>query len=149
MLIVRHSARAILIDDTERLVTIKRTRPHQPPYWTTPGGGVEPADASREAATARELAEELGAIARIGPQVFLATTPWGEGVQVQHFFLSRLINIDATLRTGPEYDDPGRGTYELDRVPLDDLPGVPLRPIQVREFIIANTAALLADLPTA
>lgn len=149
MKIVRHSARAILIDDDARLVTIKRTRPGQVPYWTTPGGGVEPDDASREAAAERELAEELGAVARIGPQVFLATTPWGDGVQVQHFFLARLINIDEGLRTGPEYDDPSRGTYELDRIPLDDLPGLPLRPIQVREFVVANPAALLADLPEA
>ena len=75
------------------------------------------------------------------------TTPWGDGVQVQHFFLARLINIDETLRTGPEYDDPSRGTYTLDRIPLDEVPGLALRPFQVRDFIAANTAALLADLP--
>ena len=148
MLIARHSARAILFDDHSQLVTIKRIRPAQQPYWTTPGGGVEPGDLSRQAAAERELAEELGAIARIGPQVFLATTPWGDGVQVQHFFLARLINIDETLRTGPEYDDPSRGTYALDRIPLDEVPGLALRPFQVRHFITANTAALLADLPT-
>lgn len=147
--IVRRSARAILIDDDGRLVLIKRTRSGRPQYWTTSGGGVEPDDPSREAALQRELAEELGAIARIGPQVFLATTPWGDGVQIQHFFLTRLIDIDLALRNGPEYTDPSRGTYELDRIRPDDLPGVALRPIQVREFIIANTTALLTDLPAA
>lgn len=146
-MIARRSARAILIDDQTRLVLIKRTRPAQPPYWTTPGGGVEPHDPSREAALHRELAEELGATARIGAQVFLTTTPWGNGVQVQHFFLARLINIDPALRNGPEHTDPSRGTYELDRIRLDDLPGIALRPTQLREFVIANATALLADLP--
>ena len=146
-MIVRRSARAILIDDNHNLVLIKRTRPNQPPYWTTAGGGVEPEDPSREATAERELTEELGATVHIGPQVFLATTPWGDGVQVQHFFLARLINIDPTRRSGPEYADPSRGTYELDRIRLGELRGLALRPCQVRDFIIANTAALLADLP--
>lgn len=145
--IVRRSARAVLFDDAGRLVTIKRTRPDQAPYWTTAGGGVEPEDANREAAVEREVGEELGAIARIGPQVFLTTAPWGEGVQVQHFFLARLQGFDASLRTGPEHSDPSRGTYELDRIRLDDLADIELRPVELRDFILANATALLADLP--
>jgi hypothetical protein len=57
--------------------------------------------------------------------------------------------FDASLRTGPEYGDPSRGRYELDRIRLADLADVDLRPIELRDFILANTAALLADLPTA
>jgi ADP-ribose pyrophosphatase YjhB (NUDIX family) len=49
-----------LIDDDGRLLLIKRTKPGQAPYWTTPGGGVEDTDESVEAALQRELAEELG-----------------------------------------------------------------------------------------
>ena len=147
--ILRRSARAVLIDDDGLLVTIKRTRPGQAPYWTTPGGGVEPDDPSREAAAAREVAEELGAVVHIGPQVFLTTAPRRAGIQVHHFFLARLIGIDQSLRTGPELDDPSRGTYELARLALDDLADVDLRPVELRNFIIANTAALLADLPGA
>lgn len=154
--IVRRSARAVLFDDEGHLVTIRRTKPGERPYWTTPGGGVAPDDPSRAAAAARELGEEIGAIARIGPQVFLHTMPsvpsmpsgpWGNGVQVAHFFLSRLVAFDARLRTGPEHSDPGRGTYEPDRIPLDRLAHLDFRPAELRRFILANAAALLADLP--
>ena len=40
---------------------IKRTKPNQRPYWTTPGGGIEESDESVEAALQREPIEELGA----------------------------------------------------------------------------------------
>lgn len=145
--IFRRSARTLLFDDAGHLVTIKRTWPGQTPYWTTPGGGVEPEDANREAAAAREAGEELGAIVRVGPQVLLVSTQSREGLQVAHFFLSRLIGLDEALRTGPELSDPRRGTYELDRIALADLPNIDLRPIELRDFILANTTALLADLP--
>lgn len=146
--ILRRSARTVLIDSEGQLVTIKRTRPGQTPYWTTPGGGVEPDDPSRQAAAERETAEELGAVVRMGPQVFLATAPRREGIQVHHFFLARLIGLDEALRTGPELNDPSRGTYELARIPLADLADVDLRPVELRDFIIANATALLADLPS-
>lgn len=61
----RRSARALLLDDDGRLVLIKRTKPGQFPYWTTPGGGVEPGE-STTGALERELDEELGASASIG-----------------------------------------------------------------------------------
>lgn len=146
--IVRRAARAVLIDNNGRLVAIKRTRPGQPPYWTTAGGEVEP-DETAMAAAEREAAEELGAVLRMGPQVFLTTTPKRDGVQVQHFFLARLVGLDQALRTGPELADPSRGTYETVRIPLADLAQIDLRPTELRNFIVANATALLADLPTA
>lgn len=56
-----------MIDDDGRLLLIKRTKPGQAPYWTTPGGGVEDTDESVEAALQRELAEELGVEASAWP----------------------------------------------------------------------------------
>lgn len=147
--IVRRSARAVLMDEDGLLVAVKRTRPGQSPYWTTSGGGVEPDDASREAAVERELGEELGARVLVGPQVFLMTVPRGDGVMVLHFFLARLVGFDPSLRTGPEHSDPSRGTYDVDRIPLDRLADVDLRPAELRDFIVANAAALLSDLPAA
>ncbi|MGH3869561.1 MAG: NUDIX domain-containing protein [Pseudonocardiaceae bacterium] len=52
----RRSARALLLDDDGRLVLIKRTKPGESPYWTTPGGGIEPGE-STTGALERELGE--------------------------------------------------------------------------------------------
>ncbi|MGH8965231.1 MAG: NUDIX domain-containing protein [Actinomycetes bacterium] len=145
--IVRRSARAVLIDDHARLVTIKRTKPGIAPYWTTPGGGIEPDDVSREAALERELLEELGATAVVGQQLTMVTTPADGGVSVQHFFAARLLDLDAAKRSGDEHTDVGRGGYELERIPLDQLTNFDLKPARIRDFIVENQAVLLADLP--
>ena len=147
--IVRRSARAVLIDDEDRLVVIRRARPGQEPYWTTAGGGVESEDTSRAAAVERELGEELGAVVRVGQQVFLVSSVNGAGLTVQHFFLCRLLGIEPALRVGPEHTDLSRGAYELDRIPLKALAGFDLRPTELRDFVIANHQALLADVPAA
>lgn len=143
----RRAARAILIDDQGRLVLIKRTKPEQPPYWTTPGGGVDADDESIEAALHRELAEELGATAVGAEQVFLVSSPSDAGVAVQHFFVARLSALDESARSGPEFNDPSRGGYELERVPLrsEELASIDLKPTALKEFILANTEALLAE----
>ncbi|CUU60603.1 8-oxo-dGTP pyrophosphatase MutT, NUDIX family [Parafrankia irregularis] len=142
--IVRRSARAVLIDDEARLVTIKRTKPGAAPYWTTPGGGIESDDPSRQAALERELLEELGATAVVGQEVTLVTTPADGGQSVQYFFAARLIRLDASLRSGDEYADAGRGGYEVERIPLDQLAEYDLRPAKIKDFISENRAALLA-----
>lgn len=143
----RHSARAILIDGEGRLVLIRRTRPGQVPYWTTAGGGVEPGDASLEAAMHRELAEELGAKATAASRVFLFTGRRGDRIAVAHFFVARLVSLDAATRTGPEFADPARGAYDPDYIDLhgDALESVDLRPAELKAFILANREALLAE----
>ncbi len=143
----RRAARAILIDDRDRLMLIKRTKPGQAPYWTAPGGGVEDTDSSIEAALYRELAEELGAKAAGASQVFLFSSPSDAGVAVQHFFVARLTKLDESARSGPEFSDPSRGGYELDRVDLrgDDLVSIDLKPAALKEFILANREALLVE----
>lgn len=147
MTVGRRAARAILIDDLGRLVLIKRVKPGQAPYWTAPGGGVEDGDASVEAALYRELAEELGAKATNASQVFLFSSPSDAGVAIQHFFVVRLTGMDESARNGPEFEDPARGGYELDRVDLrgDDLATIDLKPAALKEFILANREALLVE----
>jgi ADP-ribose pyrophosphatase YjhB (NUDIX family) len=143
----RQAARAILIDDDGRLVLFRRTWPGQPPYWTAPGGGVDASDESVEAALHRELAEELGAKASGAARVFLFSSPSEAGVAVQHFFVARLRKLDESARGGPEFRDASRGGYDLDRIGLlgDDLASVDLKPDALKEFILANREALLAE----
>lgn len=143
----RQSARAVLIDGNGRLVTIKRTKPGMAPYWTTPGGGVEPEDAGLEAALERELLEELGATAAIGRELPSVTSSDGESVQ--HFFAARLLSMDESLRTGDEHTNATRGNYDIDRIRLDELAACDLKPTLIRDWILDNRAALLGALPPA
>lgn len=145
--IARRSARAILIDDNARLVLIRRAKPGRARYWTTAGGGVEARDASVEAAMRREIFEELGAEAGEASQVFLVSDETPGGVRVQHFFAARLVSLDLAKRHGPEFLDPSRGTYDVDYADLRSgaLADIDLRPAELRDFILANRVALLAE----
>lgn len=143
----RQAARAILIDEHGRLVLLRRSRPGESPYWTAPGGGVEPTDESLEAALHRELAEELGADATRACEVFRLETPPGGSGPVQHFFVARLATMDESTRHGPEFSDPSRGGYDVVRVSVrgNDLAAIDLKPIELKEFILANRDSLLAN----
>ncbi|MCP2264355.1 NUDIX domain-containing protein [Promicromonospora thailandica] len=146
--VVRQGARALLIDDDGRLVLLKRTVPGRAPYWVTPGGTVEPGDPSIEDGLHRELREELGATAKIGRQVFLTSQPKDAGVAVSHYFVARLVSLDLTLRSGPEFEEPVRGTYDVEHVDLHDeraLADVDLVPSALKAFVRANRHALLAQ----
>ncbi|SRR5712691_1837924 len=149
--IVRRSARALLIDEQGRLVVFRRTRPGVPLYWTTPGGRIEDADASAEAAMRRELWEELGAVADGASQVFLQTKAVSEAsVAVQHFFVARLVSMDIAARTGLEFSDPANGSYDIEFIDLrgDGIAAINLRPPELKDFILANREALLAEADT-
>lgn len=142
--IVRRAARAILYDDDGNLLLIRRTKPNRPIYFTTPGGGIEPQDASPIDALTRELKEELGATATGYRQVLINTFEYGEGVVVQYFFVCRLTSLDMSVRDGPEFSDPSRGRYDLARVlPPGGLRPLRLRPEGLADFLISNHEALL------
>lgn len=145
--VARISARAFLFDDDGRLVLLRRTRSGQAPYWTTAGGGVEDSDDSVEAAMYRELREELGAEVSGASQVLLFSFPAREGLAIAHFFVARLVRMDLAARSGPEFADPSRGAYDPDRFDLlgDELEAIDLRPPEIKQFILANREALLAE----
>lgn len=141
----RRSVRAVLFDENGCLVLIKRTKPDQPPYWTTPGGGVEDGDASAVDALKRELAEELGAVASIGGRVTLTSSANEQDVSEQQIFVARLVSIDKTTRSGQEWTDSNRGGYEVVRVPIGEVGEIDLKPQQLKEFVIRNASALIAE----
>ena len=144
--VVKQSARALLFDRERRLLLIKRTKPGQEPYWVTVGGGLEPEDAGAEAALHREVLEELGGEIDGARQVFLTTDDLPEGVGLQHVFIARLVSMNPSQRTGAEFTDPGRGTYELVTVPAtrEGLAGIRLLPPRLAEFAQANVNGLQA-----
>ena len=80
-------------------------------------------------------------------RVFLFSSPSDAGVAVQHFFVARLKKLDESARSGPEFQDSSRGGYDLDRIGLlgDGLASVDLKPAALKEFILANKEALLAE----
>ncbi|MBE3008190.1 NUDIX domain-containing protein [Microbispora sp. NEAU-D428] len=141
---VRHSVRAILFDGDD-VVLFRRVRPEREPYWVTPGGGVEPADATPEAALRRELDEELGATAGPALHVFTLAEPG----RLSTVFACRLVSLDLSRRSGPEFLEPDIGLHEVRRVRPEDVRTLNMVPPELGEFISANAAALPALLDAA
>lgn len=135
---VRRAVRALLLDG-DALVLLRRTRPGRPVYWTTPGGKIEPTDASPEAALRRELDEELGATAGPLRQVFACGEQSPEVHRLNTFYLCRLETMDLSRRHGPEFADPANGRYDVDLVPCTPAGLAPI------DLIPATLAAYLRE----
>lgn len=97
------------------------------------------------AALVRELREELGAEVAALRQVLLTSAPISVGeVEVQHFFVCRLQNIDLGRRTGPSSTiQLAAPTWLTVALTDDDLGGLAFKPDELRALIQANRAALL------
>lgn len=143
--------RAVLVTPNDELLLIRREKPGEPVYWVTPGGHVEPSDASREDALRREVHEELAATADI---VKLIQIIDGDNDR-QYIYLARIETWSFPDRSGPEFSEPGRGIYAIDTIPLTTagLGTIALKPDALAVFL---TGALvehhglfaLPDLPT-
>jgi predicted house-cleaning noncanonical NTP pyrophosphatase (MazG superfamily)/8-oxo-dGTP pyrophosphatase MutT (NUDIX family) len=145
----RHAVRAILLDDDGRLVLFHRVKPGRAPYWSAPGGGVEPEDAGPEAALRRELDEELGAVVGSLRQVFVCLEQTLGLHYLTTFYLCRLVSLDLSRRHGPEFDDPSRGAYDVDRVPCTAaaVEAIDLSPAPLAAYLRAHAEELPSLLP--
>jgi ADP-ribose pyrophosphatase YjhB (NUDIX family) len=108
---------------------------------------VDASDATVEDALRRELAEELGATVEVRRQVFLASDPSDSGVAIQYFLVARLKSLNLSERYGSEFSETARGRYDLDHVSLrnDALREIDLKPPALKEFVLANRDAILAE----
>jgi 8-oxo-dGTP pyrophosphatase MutT (NUDIX family) len=133
--------RAIILTGNDSVLFIKRVKPHKnEPYWVAPGGGVEHGDSTLFDTLERELNEELGATVTVLDTAFvLEHEKAGKNLQ-EHFFICRLDGYDLSKRHGPEFDDPTRGQYIPDEVPLDmfALHDINIKTPEMREWMIEH-----------
>lgn len=129
--------RAIVQPTPETLAVIKRTKLRDASYFVLPGGGVEPSDASLPDALQRELWEELGLDATVvsSRPVLRLDDSWF-GIQIIYLVrLSQAFN-GTEMPCGPEFSDPGRGSYEHCICALAELESLDLKPRQVRSLLL-------------
>lgn len=134
-------ARAIIIS-SDKILLINRIKENDS-YWVIPGGGVERGE-SREQAVERECLEELGIKVQV-EKLFLrriSDKPGMEG-QPEFFYLCSMIGGKVGTGQGPEFQ-PGiqyDGGYKISWVNLKKLPGMNLKPQEVKNRIIQEYLA--------
>lgn len=147
--------RAIVLVPQGGILFIKRVKPNNPiAYWVAPGGGMETEDANIYAALRRELLEELGAKVDILGDAFVLRHQLGGKNLEEYFVICRLQGYDLSLRHGPEFEDPKRGEYIPDEIPLnaEALSNIYIKTPELRTWLIENLTmlrSLVARLPRA
>jgi len=87
---------AVIEDHDHFFVTRRHKGTHLEGFWEFPGGKCD-ADESLRDCLARELKEELGAIAVIGDEIFTVTYEYPERRVELHFFTCSLTNAPVAL----------------------------------------------------
>src|SRR5260370_21660284 len=120
--------RAVLVPPGGCMLAIRRDRPGRAAYWALPGGHVDPEDQRREAALAREISEEIAGQADITSLLYILDS--GTAGERQYFYLGRISCWSFAARTGPEFSEADRGTYQVEQISLTvaELDAIDLKP---------------------
>jgi 8-oxo-dGTP pyrophosphatase MutT (NUDIX family) len=118
---LRVAARAIVLDQDDRVLLVLFRNPHSgAAWWATPGGALDPGE-THEDALCRELLEEAGIEAEVGPCVWTRdhTFEWGERLvrQVERYFLVRV----ASDEIAPQADLAAEDVHDLRWWRLEDV----------------------------
>lgn len=139
--------RAIVLTPANTILVIKRTRPGEAPYCVLPGGHLDETDNSLEDALRRELREELAGDATI---LRLVDVIYRE-TERQYFYLATMDTWSFADRTGPEFSEPGRGSYELEEISSrpEAVAAIALKPDEIAVFLASalSSPGGLAALP--
>ncbi|WP_018330285.1 NUDIX hydrolase [Actinomycetospora chiangmaiensis] len=109
--VARDAARIVVLDPDERVLLFEGVDPARPTeaFWFTPGGGIEPGEEPREAAS-RELREETGMAGELADPVWVRDVVFShDGVAYAARELFFLLRVDPV----PEIDV--SGFTELER----------------------------------
>ena len=105
-----------------------------------PGGGIEPGE-DPDTALARELREEIAATAEVHSLVLILQ----QDTARQYIYLARPHTWSASPRRPhrPRVNDPGRGSYHLQPVPLTTqaLASANLKPAELAQFLLSHISA--------
>jgi len=109
--LTREVAKHVVLDPDDRVLLFRYPRSNESgqAFWTVPGGGVKPGETHEEAAR-RELREETGIHAEIGPLIWTRTDwyPSGEATcrQEERHYLVRVPETAPIEAPGPDPDEP-------------------------------------------
>jgi ADP-ribose pyrophosphatase YjhB (NUDIX family) len=138
----RVAARAVVLDPDDRILLVFFLQPETgASWWATPGGALDSGE-THEDAIRRELLEETGITAPVGPCVWVRehAFDWGEHFlrQIERYFLVRVDSTDVAPHFTPE---------QLAAEDLHELRWWTLTEIEQSEehFAPSRLAALLRD----
>lgn len=132
--IMNKRVRAIIVQG-RKLLLVHRLKGDRE-YWVFPGGGLEDSDISSEDGLKRECKEELGLDIEVG--TLFTEDSFNE--RFEFFYVCQITGGTLGTGTGPEFsrDRTQFGTYELQWVPIDDLPSKDVQPQKVRDLIVSK-----------